>query len=178
MTGVPEVDGPAKSPSTADWLGPLLWALPGAGLAITSTVGVIAGILILAAGVLAAVLLSNPRYRLGAAVPALPGIVILGILASTSPVGPISEAAAGAAGLLVVLALARAAAEPARRGSVTPALLVPALGVGIAFTTALVFATSERFVGLATLLLLGVIVAVALVLRRPASVLDAEGGTS
>ena len=172
-----EASNPLIHRDVRDWAGPFLWALPGVFLAFTSSLGVETSLVVVVAAVALSLLLAHPSGRLGPALPVIPGVAALGILASTAIPGPLEELAAGGAGLLLVLALARAAAEPTRRAAVTPALIVPSLGLGIAFSTALLFPPSQRLVGVATLLLLGAIVVLALLFRRPPEVLE-EGGAS
>lgn len=172
---IQSVRPPPATRGRPDVVGPLLWAVPGGILAWVSHWGLFPSLILLGSAAGAGLLLSLPRWGLGPALPILPGVVALGALASSSPAGPVPYLLAGAGGLALVLSVGRAAAEPGRRGAATGALQLPALALGIALSTALLFPPAERFVGVAALLLLLTVTVLALLLRRPASALEAEG---
>ncbi len=174
MTALPRAR-PAPPAVRPDVVGAILPALPGAALVLLSSLGVGLAAALLAGAVALGTLLALPRLSLGPAIPVVPGIVALGVLAATAPVGPLPEVVAALGGLSVVLALGRANAEPGLRGGATRGLLVPALGVGIALATAFIFPPSDRTVGVAALLLLGTVAALALLLPRPATASEAGG---
>ncbi len=152
-----------------DFAGLLLPAVPGAVLVLLSPLGPLPGGALLAAAIALAAFLALPRLSLGPALPLLPLVVALGALAATARLDPLTEGLAGLAGLTVVLAVGRAARGPELRGAVTRGLLVPGLGLGIALATAFIFPPSERTVGVAALLLLGTVAALAFLLPRPAT---------
>jgi hypothetical protein len=157
-----------------DPVGPVLWLVPALALAGLTSAGPLVGIAAAGAAAVVSLGLAWPRLGLGPTVPLLPGVAALGVLAASAPVGPLTELVAGLGGLAVILAGARAAADPGQRWAVSGAAVVPALGLGIALATALLFPPADRLVGVAALFLLGSVAALSILLRRPATACEAE----
>ena len=156
-----------RRPIIGDVVGPLLWLVPALLLAIVSRLGVGTAVGIGIGSAAVALLLGSPRIHLGPVLPLLPGLVALGVTTATVPPGPLTDMLAGAGGLGLLLALARGTVEPDRRWEAMPAVLLPAVGLGLALATSFLFPPSDRLVGVAATLLLACVAALALLVRRP-----------
>jgi hypothetical protein len=137
-----------------------------------------AGILVAVVGVGAATALrAGPSARLRSIAP-VPLVLALAIDAIASPLGLLPELAAGGAGLAF---LAWLADDPSRApggvGRARAALLVPALALGIAWSSALLLPTGSATIGVAAALLVAAIAGLAYLVARPALFDREEGAT-
>ncbi len=168
-------DSGRRTVNALDPVGSLLALLPALALGLTAPWGAGVGVAAAVAAIAAGLLLTLYSRRIGPALPQLPVIAVLGAFTAAAPAGAVTEGLAGLGGLAVVLAVGRNAALPALRGRASRGLVVPALGLGIAMATALIFPPSQRLIGVAALLLLGAVAAVAYLLERPTTAAEEEG---
>jgi hypothetical protein len=126
------------------------------------------GVIVVVVGTgLSAGLRSTP-WALARAVAPVPVLAALGFGAVASPLGVVPELAAGAAGLAFLVWLAD---DPARApggvGRASLTVLVPALALGIAWSSALLLPSGSEPIGVAAGLLVFAVVALAVLASRP-----------
>jgi hypothetical protein len=155
------VRGPSV-PSTA------LLAVVGGFLGFLAGFPYFLGIVIVAAGVATAVGVRTARSaRLRAFAPG-PLVLALGVVAVGSPLGLVPELVAGAAGLSFLVWLADdPARSPGGVGRASATILVPALAVGIAWSSALLLPAIAAPLGVAAGVLVFALVALAYLVARP-----------
>lgn len=134
-------------------------------------------VLMVVAVAVAAALRVTARYHLTSFAP-VPVLLALALEAVTAPVGFGTELVAGLAGLAFLVWLVDDPARPAG-GAVRglPEVAIPALALGIAWSSALFLPSGAVPLGVAGALLALTIAAVALLIGRP-SLLDREGARS
>lgn len=120
-----------------------------------------------AVAVAAPILLGAPRWGLGPALPVVPSMAAVGLLATRVPASPLAEAAGAVAGVALLVAVGRAAQPPDRRARATGGALLPGLCAALAVATASLFPASDRLEGVAAAILLGVVVALAALVAEP-----------
>ena len=133
------------------------------------------GLIAVLAGVTAGGVIQRQRVRTLRSFAPVPVLVVLGATAIASPLGILPELLAGASGLAVLVWLADDLDRPV--GGVQRARLtigVPAVALGIAWTSALLLPSSSASIGVAAGLLVFVIVAVSVLIGLP-STFDREG---
>lgn len=125
-------------------------------------------LLLAALGIAFGVALRAARYPLlrdGAMVPVL---VVLGVFAAETPIAPIPELFVGVAGVVFVAWLMDDPSRPpaaVARGAVEWA--IPAVGVGVAWTSAFLLPSTAAPVGVAGVLLVSALLLLAYLVRRP-----------
>jgi membrane-bound metal-dependent hydrolase YbcI (DUF457 family) len=118
---------------------------------------------------------SRPVLREFAAVPVL---VVMGVLAGATPVAPVAELLVGGTGVVFVAWLLDDPFRPsagATRGAVEWA--IPALGVGLAWSSSFLLPATAAPVGVAGGLLAAALVVLAYLVRRP-ELFDRDQGTT
>lgn len=150
-----------------DLVGPLLLLPPGLLLAYLSSLGLGAGIALAVAGALGFYAVALVPWARAHALPGWVAVGTLGVLAVTVPPVPVAGLAAGVAAVSVLLALGRSTARPDHRGRALAAVGLPFVGFLVAFAAAIVLPVTRQFVGVATLLAIGAVAALALVYAAP-----------
>lgn len=158
---------PGRRERDPDWLGAALLVPPGVLLALLSSLGLVVGVGIAVAGAVGFFAVAQVRVARDHALPGVAAIAALGVLALTVPPLPIAGLLAGVGAVAVLLALGRSASPPAHRGRVWRGLGVPFFGFLVAFATAIVLPVSRQYVGVATLLVVIAVAALAMLFATP-----------
>lgn len=150
-----------------DWVGPVLLIPPGVLLAFVTSLGLVTGIVVALAGALGFLAVGRIPSARDHAVPGIVPIAAFGVLALTAPALPVASLLAGVSAVAVLLALGRASAPPAYRDRAWRGVGVPFLGFLVAFATAIVLPVSRQYVGVAALLAVVAIAALAMLFSAP-----------
>lgn len=150
-----------------DWMAPVLLVPPGVLLASVSSLGLLAGVVIALAGALGFVGLGLIPAARAHALPGGVALAAFGVLALRAPALPIASLLAGLSAVAVLLAMGRASAAPEHRARVWRGVGVPFFGFLVAFATALVLPVSRQYVGVAALLAVVAIAALATLFAVP-----------
>ena len=128
------------------------------------------GLVAVLAGVIAGAALQRQRVRSLRSLASVPVLVGLGATAIASPLGLLPELLAGASGLAMLVWLADDLDRPiggVRRARLT--IGVPALALGIAWTSSLLLPSSSASIGVAAGLLVFVIVTISVLIGLPST---------
>lgn len=130
-----------------------LGLVAGAGVAVVAFVGSLA------------LFLAGPRVgRVVRVAPALLGLAVLAVTAGTSYA---TELIAGAGAIAALFGLGASPPVPSEGRRVASALTVPSLGFALMLVTSLLFSAAHRLVGVAAVILVVVVAAVALLVHAP-----------
>ncbi len=119
-------------------------------------------------GVIAGIGLRAARYSVLREAAPVPVLVALGVLAAETPVGPLPELLVGVAGVVFIAWLLDDPSRPAS-GATRAAVewTIPALGVGLAWTSSFLLPSSAAPLGVAGGLLAASLLVLAYLVRRP-----------
>jgi hypothetical protein len=171
------LEGEGPTPRT-DALSLLLLAATGFALGLSGTLGLLVGVALPAGGLAMGTFLRRRSYATLRALAPVPVVASLGFLTLATPTTPINELLAGAAGLAFLLWFSGEGGPRTRWTESAGALAFPALALGVAVVSSLLFPVTRDLLGLAAAIIVAELLFAAWLYAHPTDLADAGAALS
>ena len=166
------LDEEGPTPGT-DALSLLLLAATSFALGLIGSLGFFAGIALPAGALAAGTFLRRRTHRILSGASPFPVVTALGVLALSAPSGPLTDLLAGASGLAFLLWFSGEGGPRTRWSDTAGALAFPALALGVAVVSSLLFPVTHDLLGLAAAILAAELLFATWLYAHPSDLADA-----